>query len=796
MVACKSSLWLCSIVAVGCGGHPAEPSTDASVDARPRNVIEAAAPTIAGEVAVDGWLPGTTGTPANAQAIAFDGTNYLVVWADARDSNATDIWGARISATGAILDSDGIRIAAAPGFQADPAVAFDGTQFLVAWVDKKDGTESDIAAATVAVDGTVTALPAVATTPSSETAPAIASNGSSALLTWIADGQLVGARFTGSFGASFAITTGPLPAGGATLAARPGGAYLVAYTETSPATKEDIRGVFVSASGAVGTPFDIANGNAPERDASATFDGTNFDVVWSGNYTGVEIYGTRVTTAGTVLESHAEGARTIGGKIINSATGYQEAPSIACTGATCLVVWQDKRNMASTGYDVYGQRLTTGFALTGTDFIVADARLHQTHPSVVAGSGRFFTAWQDQRAGNAIAMRIAGTGITTAGAVLDPDGVVVNRSHNQEFAPALARDGTTLSIAWSDSRSLWGNDIEMVRADATGAVVDLAALAISDASYGQVAVASTGFCGQLLHVWSDARNEPNMYIYATRAAADGTMLDAAGTLVSQTTRANVTPQVASSGNEALIVWEDGTNDDSPTGDDVYGAIADMGGAISARFVISAQAEDQMRPAVAYDASTGQYVVAWADRRSGRQEIWGARVTPTGTVLDPGGVLLATGPTGDRLGVKLATVGSTLLAAYVEVENDDTSVLAVRIASGATLAVLDTSEIPISTEVNDQILPVVTTLDGAFLVVWSDGREPTRAHDIWAQRITTTGDYLGTPFVVSSGSEDETAPAAIDVTGTSVLVAYVKQLATGRRVYTRLLTPACKPPERY
>ena len=63
--------------------------------------------------------------------LAFDGTNYLVVWVTGADE---DIYGARVSTSGTVLDPAGIEIAAHVGFnETSPSVAFDGTNYLVVW---------------------------------------------------------------------------------------------------------------------------------------------------------------------------------------------------------------------------------------------------------------------------------------------------------------------------------------------------------------------------------------------------------------------------------------------------------------------------------------------------------------------------------------------------------------------------------------------------------------------------------------------------------------------------------------
>ena len=101
------------------------------------------------EEVVSGPAPSFQQSPA----LGYDGTNYLVVWHDYR-SGETDIYGARVTSAGTVLDAAGIAISTAPRGQVRPAVAFDGTNYLVAWSDARTGS-FDVYGARVSTTGSV-----------------------------------------------------------------------------------------------------------------------------------------------------------------------------------------------------------------------------------------------------------------------------------------------------------------------------------------------------------------------------------------------------------------------------------------------------------------------------------------------------------------------------------------------------------------------------------------------------------------------------------------------------------------
>lgn len=111
--------------------------------------------------------------------------NYLVVWQDDRDVDY-DIYGARIDLNGNVLDPDGFPISTGEGWESSPAVAWDGTNFLVVWSDDRNPSAANIYGTRITPQGEI--LDGTGFQISDETirtiAPSITFNGSNYLIAW------------------------------------------------------------------------------------------------------------------------------------------------------------------------------------------------------------------------------------------------------------------------------------------------------------------------------------------------------------------------------------------------------------------------------------------------------------------------------------------------------------------------------------------------------------------------------------------------------------------------------------
>jgi hypothetical protein len=152
-------------------------------------------------------------------ALAFDGTNYLVVWGDDADMGVPTtpgLYGLRISPSGAIQDAQPIPIAldnpSTVGQTTSPALAFDGTNYLVVYRDNRpqaSGFDYTISAARISTAGalldgsaTVAGIAVTSATGVLNNNPVVAFIGGQYWVSWItastnaAAGDLYGERIS------------------------------------------------------------------------------------------------------------------------------------------------------------------------------------------------------------------------------------------------------------------------------------------------------------------------------------------------------------------------------------------------------------------------------------------------------------------------------------------------------------------------------------------------------------------------------------------------------------------------
>jgi len=90
-----------------------------------------------------------------APRAAANKDTVLVVWQDLRNGKDWDVYAARVTHDGKVLDADGVLVAGGAHNQAKPDVAWDGKTFVVVWQDFRGGKMYEVFGARVNGEGRV-----------------------------------------------------------------------------------------------------------------------------------------------------------------------------------------------------------------------------------------------------------------------------------------------------------------------------------------------------------------------------------------------------------------------------------------------------------------------------------------------------------------------------------------------------------------------------------------------------------------------------------------------------------------
>lgn len=679
-------------------------------------------PTVSAELGLTN--PGNNPAPFSqeAPAVASNGTDFFVVWADLRNGTSYDIYGGRaLSSDGSAPDATSLPIATATSDQITPSIAWNGTNYLVVWADGRDGDDTyDLYGQLLASDGSLSGgeIAIVTGLAGSRSTPDVAAVGSTFVVTWADDRGGTDAVYFGrvSSGGAALDGDGILVASAAVPQRNPrincananNCAIVWAQNETP---SEDIRAARIDPAGPSvtdGTPIevatviqrdlspDLANDGtnylvawrrasdlrlrrfaaatgalvdmteltiAPANQQSAPavdFDGTQFYVVWQDsrvNNSTYDIYGARVTTAGVVTDAT--------GILVNAQADTQIAPAVAFNGTRHFVAWQDRR---AVGFDIFGTRVTTAGAPQSTAGVaIAKSASRQFGADSLWDGTRFVVVFTDSRLNGDGNYNIKAIRVSRTGSLLDPAGIHISLAANNQSEPSIAFGAGTYLIAWRDKRSGTTDDIYGARLSSTFALLDANGFAISTAAGDQrhPSVAFNGSTSTFLVAWDDARDSgtSGTDIYGCRVTTAAALLDGAnGIAISTAASHQERPDVASNGTIWLLTWAD-RRDFANTDYDVYGnALSGAGAVLGADFAISTAAAMQQHPRVAFDG-LGGFFAAWEDERNGNADLYGSRIiTAPLSALDPAGIQL-TSDARDERRPALALTGSTYFLAW-------------------------------------------------------------------------------------------------------------------------------------
>jgi hypothetical protein len=538
-----------------------------------------------------------------------------------------------------------------------------------------------------------------------------------------------------------------------------GSSYLVVWTDSLAGTGA-VWGCRVGRDGVVldSAPIRISSTPSPQPRAAVASDGVNSLVVWqnAGPANTATIYGARVGPTGVVLDS-------VSFPIPESAAAQSE-PAVAFDGSGWFVVWSEFRPGSDS--DILGRHVgPNGAPVDSHDVVVSNAARDQEAPCIAFDGTDCLVAWRDLR--NSNLGDIYGARVTGSGEVREPDGIAICGHDGWQAQPALTFTGAFWLAAWADDR--FGNDIYGTRVNPDGSVADTEGYPIRlGEAWNPNPTACSDSSGRSLVAWTGGD------IWAQRVDSSGSDIDTSSLLLSGVFPTQDNPAVASDGANYLAVWENSGASGtmvcaervSPTGQPLD----------TAHLNLSAPNSGSL-PKAAFGTN---YLAVWWDE-SGSFALRASRVTPSGVVLDPGGIGI-----GPQKWVcycaDVASDGDNFLAVWdAQAPTGELRVYGSRISAGGT--VLDTTFAVGGDTNRDASYPAAAFNGSDYLVAWADYDYNQSVSSVRAARVTPEGVVRDSAAIVLASVLTDDPYPAVASDGTNWLVAWSSRDSNGARVVT-------------
>jgi len=434
-------------------------------------------------------------------AVGFGDTCFLAAWSEGLEQ--PDLFVARISTSGNLIDSSGVQLSSSPDYDLYSSIGFDGSRYLIMWCEIDQAWETGpLCGRRVTVDG----VPL--------------------------DSGLIRPGLPG-YVCSFPSV------------AADDSNFLVAFSAYENSNWEDnVYCTRISPEGVVlDSVISFPIGEAdPQYGASGSSDGTDFLAVWTEERAqGHIVQAARIAADGTLLDSVGREICEVPGTKYHLASAYGDS--------LYLVAWEDFRGRQ--GPDIYCARVTQdGQVLDPDGIVVCDEMSYQEWPDVSFDGQNLLVVWQDDRSGSYV--NIYGARISPTGTVLDPDGFAITADTFSDRYPAVCFTGTNHLVVWQgeSNREI---DIHGALVSPAGVVIKPRFLVSGAQGEQMLPVVARGPTNCLV-VWEDMRQAAGYDVYAARVQADGTVLDPNGIIVAETSGDEWWPRVTADENGFRVVW--------------------------------------------------------------------------------------------------------------------------------------------------------------------------------------------------------------------------------------------------
>ncbi len=326
-------------------------------------------------------------------------------------------------------------------------------------------------------------------------------------------------------------------------------------------------------------------------------------------------------------------------------------PQITVTGANVYVVWAQE-NAAGTTDDVFFRRSMNNGATFGPKVKISTAdtdNIARTRPHVAASGAFVYVTWYDDGAQDVFFRRSMNSGGTFQG--------VVNLSNSgtaHQNTVALEAAGTNVYVGWVDVDA--SKDILLKRSTNSGGTFSGAKNLTNGGGVDPFGLDLAATGSNVYATWSDfnvTRND----IYFARSTTSGNTFSAKVNL-SNNAGSSFEPQVAFSGANVFVMWED----DTPGNYDILMRRSiNSGGSFQAVKNLSNNAGVSSLPQVA--TSGANVYFTWNDDTPGNLDIFLRRSTNNGGTLQP--LVQISNNAGSSLFPQITTVGANVYIIWMD-----------------------------------------------------------------------------------------------------------------------------------
>jgi len=751
---------------------------------------------------------GIDGSEQSTPYIDGDGNgNYVITWKDDRDGLNFDIYaqiylsdGTKLGDNFLVTDSNETATQYRPAIAVDPNL-----NFVITWIDKRNGWEWDIYAQRFSNDGTALGnnfRVNTDTTDAEQEHPSVSIDScGNFVIVWADertddfdiyaqrysyDGMALGENFKINDDAGTSVQYWP------TSSCDKNGNFIVSWVDKRNYDDYDIYLQRYLANGtAIGNNVkvntDIGNSFQLRPDIAIKENG-DFIIAWgderNGNW---DVYAQRYLSDGSPVEDNF--------KINDDTTNTSQRNASISTdlAGSFIVSWEDTRN---NNCDVYARRFSSDAIPLGSSFKVnTDTGNTNQYSSEIMEDkdGNFTIAWEDLRLG--FNGDIFAQSYLNDGTPVD-NNFKVNDDIGSEYQgdPSIAKDDNdNFIISWTDNRQGFGSSYVYGSIYAQRFSNDGTALGsnfkVNDDSTGNIihwaSSIATDAEGNFIITWEDYRSGYESAIYAQRFSNDGTALGSNFIVNNIGAYVHISPVVTCKKNgDFIIAWSDAIdesidnfpfqnlNDENILDNDFInkekGSEPDIyaqqyysdGTPFGGNFKVNDDIgnTDQLLPDIAVDTN-GNFIIAWQDNRDGDWDLYVQRYLSDGTPIGSNLKLEENLACSYNLRTSISVDDeSNYIIAWNDKRNGDYDIFAQRYLYDGT-AIGDNFRVNDDTSGKTQSAPCISVNGfGNFIITWSDSRNGDS--DVYAQRYLSNGTALGSNYRLSNTGEMRQSNSAV------------------------------------